>query len=162
MVRATTIRRIARFGGVCLLFSLVVVIAIANAQAATRHIVVVAVEPKGGATVDKEPFPTDAMPPGPGYVLKQPDQAGRWEVSAYVFMPSQVVVDQGDDVTLEFVGINGAQHPITIAGYDKSLLLKRGQVGRINFKADKAGVFAIGCATHQPSMVGELVVLPRK
>jgi hypothetical protein len=89
MIRATTIRRIARFGGVCLLLSLVVVIAVAKAQAATRHIAVVAIEPKGGATVDKEPFPTEAMPAGPGYVLKQPDQATRWEISAYVFMPSQ-------------------------------------------------------------------------
>jgi len=162
MIRATTIRRIARFGGVCLLLSMAVAVAVSKARAATRHIVVVAIEPKGAATVDKEPFPTEAMPAGPGYVLKQPDQAARWEISAYVFMPSQVVVDQDDDVTLEFVGINGAQHPITIAGYDKALLLKRGQVTRISFNADKAGVFAIGRATHLPSMVGELVVLPRK
>jgi plastocyanin len=126
------------------------------AHAETRHIVVLAVEPRGGAIVDKEPFPTEAMQAGPGYVLKQPDQAGRWEISAYVFMPSQIVINQDDDVTLEFVGINGAQHPITIAD------LKRGQVTKISFKADKAGVFAIRCATHQPSMVGELVVLPRK
>ncbi len=132
------------------------------AHAETRHIVVLAVEPRGGAIVDKEPFPTEAMQAGPGYVLKQPDQAGRWEISAYVFMPSQIVINQDDDVTLEFVGINGAQHPITIADYGKSLLLKRGQVTKISFKADKAGVFAIRCATHQPSMVGELVVLPRK
>ena len=65
-------------------------------------------------------------------------------------------------VRTKFVGINSAQHPITIADYGKSLLLKRGQVTKISFKADKAGVFAIRCATHQPSMVGELVVLPRK
>jgi hypothetical protein len=84
MIRAITIRRIARFGGVCLLLSMAVVVVVSKARAAPRHIVVVAIEPKGGATVDKEPFPTEAMPAGPGYVLNQPDRAARWEISAYV------------------------------------------------------------------------------
>ena len=35
------------------------------AHAEKRHIVVLAVEPRGGATVDKEPFPTEAMQAGP-------------------------------------------------------------------------------------------------
>ena len=65
---------------------------------------------KGGVTVDKEPFPTDALPAGPGYVLNKPDQTGRWEVSVYMWTPSQIIVNQDDDVTLEFVGINGANH----------------------------------------------------
>jgi nitrous oxide reductase len=117
---------------------------------------------KGGVTVDKEPFPTDALPAGPGYVLNKPDQTGRWEVSVYMWTPSQIIVNQDDDVTLEFVGINGASHPTTIVGYDKSFVLKRGQVTKISFKADKTGLFAIQCGTHKPSMAAELVVLPRK
>jgi hypothetical protein len=117
---------------------------------------------KGGVTADKEPFPTDALPAGAGYVLNKPDQTGRWEVSVYMWTPSQIIVNQDDDVTLEFVGINGANHPTTIAGYDKSFVLKRGQVTKINFKADKAGLFAIQCGTHKPTMAAELVVLPRK
>jgi hypothetical protein len=32
---------------------------------------------------------------------------------------STSIVNQKDDVTLEFVGINGANHPTTIAGHDK-------------------------------------------
>ena len=111
--------------------------------------------------MDKEAFPTQALPAGPGYILKKPDQNGRWEVSAYVWMPSQIIVNQGDDVTLEFVGINGAAHPATIAGYNKSVTVMRGEVTKISFKADKAGVFAIGCPIHEPSMRGELIVLPR-
>jgi hypothetical protein len=51
-------------------------------------------------------------------------------------------------MTLEFVGINGASHPTTIVGYDKSFVLKRGQATKIGFKADKAGLFAIQCGTH--------------
>ena len=121
-----------------------------------------AVEPKGGTTADKEPFPASALPEGGGYVIRKPDQTGRWEVSAYVWQPSQIIVTEGDDVTLEFIGINGAEHPTTIVGYDKTLVLKRGHVIRIELKADKPGTFAIVCNHHKPSMVGELIVMPRK
>ena len=82
MICATTIRRIARFGGVCLLLSLVVVIAVAKAKAATRHIVVVAIEPKARATVDRERSSTEATPAGSGHVRKQPDLAARWDGAA--------------------------------------------------------------------------------
>jgi len=133
-----------------------------QAQAEKRTFTVAAVEMKGDVTVDKEPFPTDALPAGAGYVLNKPDQTGRWEVSVYMWTPSQIIVNQDDDVTLEFVGINGANHPTTISGYDKSFVLKRGQVTKISFKADKVGLFAIQCGTHKPSMAAELVVLPRK
>jgi hypothetical protein len=77
-----------------------------QAQAEKRTFTVAAVEMKGGVTVDKEPFPTDAPPAGAGYVLNKPDQTGRWEVSVYMWTPSQIIVNQDDDVTLEFVGIN--------------------------------------------------------
>jgi plastocyanin len=134
----------------------------ANASAAKRFFTVTAVEPKGATTVDKEPYPTEALPQGGGYVIKQPDQTGRWEVSAYVWQPSQIIINEGDEVTIEFVGINGASHPTTITGYGKTFQLKRGQVVRVTFTADRAGVFPIVCATHKPSMNGELIVLPRK
>jgi Cupredoxin-like domain len=133
-----------------------------HALAEKRSFTIAAVELKGGATTDKEPFPAEAMPPGAGYVLSKPNETGRWEVSVYLWTPSQITVNQGDEVTLEFVGINGASHPTTISGYNKSFELKRGQVTKVSFKADKAGVFPIECATHKPSMVSELVVLPRK
>ena len=89
------------------------------------------------------------LPAGAGYVLNKPDQTGRWEVSVYMWSPSQIIVNQDDEVTLEFVGINGANHPTTIAGYDKSFVLKRGQVTKISFRADKPGLFSIQCGTHQ-------------
>ncbi len=132
------------------------------AQAEKRHIVIAAVEPKGGVTVEREPFPTERPPAGGGYVLNAPDEKGRWEISAYVWLPSQIVVNQDDEVTLEFVGINGATHPTTIKGYDRTVTVRRGHVHRIEFKADRPGIFAIECATHKPSMVGELIVLPKR
>ncbi len=132
------------------------------AEAAQRFFTIAAVEPKGGTTADKEPFPAAALPEGGGYVIRKPDQTGRWEVSAYVWQPSQIIVWEGDDVTLEFIGINGAEHPTTIVGYDKTLVLKRGHVIRIELKADKPGTFPIVCNHHRPSMVGELIVMPKK
>lgn len=145
-----------------LLAALIVPLSSDLASAAKRRIVVTAVEPKGGTTVDKEQFPAAALPDGRGYELKKPNDAGRWEVSVYVWDPRQIFVDEGDEVTLEFVGINGASHPTTISGYDKTFELKRGEVSRITFVADKPGRFEIVCATHHPTMVAELIVAPRK
>lgn len=135
---------------------------VAQADPVKRFFTVAAVEPKGGATVAQEAFPDASLPAGGGYILKKPDATGRWEVSAYVWMPNQIIVNQGDEVTLEFVGINGAYHGTVIKGYDKAFVVKRGQTTRVTFLANKAGVFPFECAQHQPSMGGELIVLPRQ
>lgn len=133
-----------------------------GAAAAERHIIVTAVEPKGGANVEKEPFPETPLPEGGGYVLKKPDDTGRWEIAAYVFEPRQIFVDEGDQVTLTFVGINGASHPTTIEAYGQVFELKRGHVQKVTFTADKPGRHSIVCATHQPTMTSELIVTPKK
>lgn len=129
--------------------------------AADRHIVVTAVEPKGGANVEKEPFP-GPLPEGAGYVLKKPNDEGRWEVAVYVFEPRQIFVDEGDAVTLEFVGINGASHPVTIDAYGQTFELKRGHVNKVTFTADKPGRHSVVCSSHLPTMVSELIVAPKK
>ncbi|RWE66309.1 MAG: hypothetical protein E5V16_06565 [Mesorhizobium sp.] len=129
------------------------------AQAAKRTITMVAVEAKGGTTVDKEQFPTAGLPEGKGYELEAPNAEGRWEVSAYRWEPNQIIVNQGDEVTLEILGVNGAEHPGVIDGYDVSFTVKRGQLTTVTFTPDKTGVFEFRCGTHQPSMVGELIVL---
>jgi hypothetical protein len=134
----------------------------APAFAAKRHFIVTAVEPKGGSNVEKEPFPSTPLPEGGGYVLKKPNDEGRWEVAVYVFDPRQIFVDEGDEVTLEFVGINGARHPITIEAYGQSFELKRGHVNTVTFAADKPGRHSIICSTHLPTMVSELIVTPKK
>lgn len=134
----------------------------AGAEPAKRRFVVTAVEPKGGVTVDKEPFPAAPLPEGGGYVLKKPDDKGRWEVSVYVFDPRQIIVDEGDEVTLEFVGINGASHPVTIDAYGQTFELKRGHVSTVTFVADKPGRHSIVCSAHLPTMVSELIVHPKK
>ncbi len=126
-----------------------------------RTVYMAAIEPKGGTTVDKEPFPAQTLPDGGGYGLKAPDDTGRWEVETYRFVPGTVVVNEGDSITLEIVGINGKEHPITVEGYGLSTVLKRGEVQRLTFLADKPGIFRVMCDTHKPSMEATLVVLKR-
>jgi plastocyanin len=133
-------------------------------QAAQERVIyMAAIEPKGGVTVDKEPFPAAEFPKGGGYVKKAPDSAtGRWEVSVYQFSPATVIVKQGERVTLEIVGINGAKHSVHVEKYHPNhFVVKRGEIGRMQFAADTPGIFKIHCEEHQPAMEGTLVVLPR-
>ena len=133
-------------------------------QAADERVIYMAlIEPKGGVTVDKEPYPGGELPKGGGYVKKGPDAAsGRWEVSTYQFSPATIVVKQGDRVTLEMVGINGAKHSVHVDKYRPDhVLVKRGEISRIQFTADTPGLFKIHCKEHEPTMEGQLVVLPR-
>jgi hypothetical protein len=130
---------------------------------ARRTIYMAAVEPKGGAAVTSEPFPTAALPPGQGYVLKEPDATGRWEVSGYYWQPGFLLANQGEDLTLEILGINGAEHPSVIEGINvPPFTVRRGQITRVNFRATRPGFYRIACTTHLPSMVGYLVVLPQR
>ncbi len=132
-----------------------------SAVAVQRTIYMAAVEPKGTTAVSGEPFPSAALPEGGGYILKAPDKDGNWSIETYRFEPNQVIVNQGDVVTLEIVGINGKEHPFSIEKYGSSGVVKRGQVTRVTFTADKAGVFKISCGLHLPSMTAELIVLPK-
>jgi FtsP/CotA-like multicopper oxidase with cupredoxin domain len=130
--------------------------------AGERVIYLAAIEPKGGVTVDKESYPAAPLPKGGGYVLNPPNPQGRWEVSVYQWSPSTIVVRQGERVTLEIVGINGAKHSGHIDKYHPDHFeVKRGQITRVQFTADTPGIFKIHCKEHEPSMEGTLVVLPR-
>jgi plastocyanin len=130
-------------------------------SAKPRTIYVAAVEMKGGVTVDKEAYPGGALPSGGGYLLKAPDDKSRWEVSTYRWDPGTIVVNEGDTVTLEIVGINGDEHPFTIEGYWVSDVVHRGKLTRVTFVADKPGIFKVICRKHAPSMQADLVVLAK-
>ncbi len=128
-----------------------------------RTIHMAAIEPRGGTSVTSEPFPSVPLSAGPGYVLRQPDGTGRWEVSAYYWQPGFIVVSEGEDVTLEILGINGAEHPTFIDGIPvPSFNVKRGQITTVDFNARRAGTYRIVCTAHQPTMVAHLIVLPRR
>lgn len=130
-----------------------------------RTIYMAAVEPKGGTSASSEPYPANSpvLTAGPGYVLKAPDAAGRWEVSTYQWQPSFIMANQGEDVTLEIVGINGAEHTGFIEGINiPAFTVKRGQITTVNFRATRPGFYRVVCSSHLPTMVGYLVVLPKR
>ncbi len=128
--------------------------------AAKRTIYMTALEYKGTTEVAKEAFPTSKLPEGAGYVRKAP-QGATWETSTYRWEPGSITVYQGDEVELQIFGVNGANHPSKVEGYEQAFVVKRGELTTVSFKADKAGIFRILCGTHAPSMTGTLVVLPR-
>src|SRR5918996_297757 len=98
-----------------------------------------AVEPKGTANIAEEPFPNTTLPTGGGIELNEPDEQGNWEIETYVFDPSQNVVYEGDQVTLNILGINGRVHDVTINGYVEPFELHRGELKTVTFTADKGG-----------------------
>ena len=132
-----------------------------------RTIYINLIEPKGGTNVDDEPYPATVLPEGMegtpgGFGIKEPDDSGRWQVSAYMFEPSTIVVNQGDEVTLNFFGINGKEHSIHIDKYiEHHFTIKRGELVSKNFVASESGIFKMHCQEHEPNMVGQLIVLPR-
>ena len=124
-----------------------------------RTIKLAAYELKGGTNVEKEAFPGGEL--SGGYAIKPPNDDGRWEVEAYVWLPNQITVNEGDTVTLEIFGVNGARHDSEIEGYVDQFAVKRGKLTTVTFTADRPGVFKLICNTHPESMVGEIVVLAR-
>ncbi len=108
-----------------------------------------------------EPYPTSSLPTGGGFVIKKIDDKGGWKVRQYMFAPSQIVVNQGDQVTLNFVDVQGDEHMITVEGIASQFDIHRGQMKTITFTADKAGTIEYWCSMHEPNMRGEIVVLPR-
>ena len=164
------LERIGRLGTILVLLAGIIAVLAAwastsrtaYAEGAKRTIYMAAIEPKGSTTVAKEPFPTAKLPPGAGYGLKAPDKDGKWGVKTYRWLPSTIVVNQGDEVTLEILGVNSKEHHAVIEDYNINFTVRRGQVIRVNFRADKAGIFNIVCNVHRPVMTAQLVVLPRR
>lgn len=155
------LRAVAVMGGLALLIGLAACNRQERLTAGERTIYMAAVEPKGTTNVAKEPFPAKALPAGGGYGLKEPDADGNWTVETYSWSPASITVFKDDRVRLEIIGINGAEHPVRIEGYNLDFTVKRGEVTTVRFLADKAGIFPITCAIHQPAMTGTLIVLPR-
>lgn len=133
-----------------------------SARAQARVIYLSAVEWKGEANVSQEAFPGAPLPSGGGYKLVAPDAAGDWEVETYRFDTAASVAYEGERVVLVILGVNARQHDIAIPAFNRSFTVKRGQLTKVRFVANKAGSFKMICRTHPPSMVMDLVVLPKR
>jgi len=116
--------------------------------------------PTGPDPAPPEKFPNSTIPAGGGVKLTPPDKTGAWKFRVFTFEPSQIVVNQGDKVTLHFADVQGAHYTIAVDGVG-SFPISRGQIHTVSFTADKVGIINYWSPDHMPSVVGQIVVLPR-
>lgn len=83
-----------------------------------------------------------------------------------MFSQDTIVVNQGDSVKIHFFNLEPIEtqehHTFTIndPSYQTHNDINAGENATIEFTASKSGVFEYFCNYHQPTMRGELVVLP--
>ena len=80
----------------------------------------------------------------------------------YTFMPSTLVVYQGDTVNLTLVNPADDPHTFSISELNVDVQMPGGSSVNTSFVASKAGIYTYYCneAEHFPFMWGQLVVLP--
>ncbi len=117
---------------------------------------------KGDDKHPAEAFVTEGLPEGRGLQITKPNEYGAWKIRAFTFTPSQMVVREGDDVRLHFIGVQGLHHGIHVEGngVDEKFTLTRGVIKTIDFKSVKEGSIEIECYDHLPLMTAEVLVLP--
>jgi plastocyanin len=108
----------------------------------------------------EQPPVNSTVPTGGGFKITKPNKAGAWDFRSFTFSPSQIVVNQGDKVTLHFIGVQGAHHVVTVDGIG-TFELKRGQINTVSFVANNPGIINYVCHVHLPNMVGQILVLPK-
>ena len=108
----------------------------------------------------EQPPVNSTIPTGGGFRITEPNKVGAWDFRSFTFSPAQLVVNQGDKVTLHFMGVQGAHHVVTVDGVG-SFELKRGQINTVSFVANNPGIINYVCHVHLPNMVGQILVLPK-
>ncbi|HET7344358.1 MAG TPA: hypothetical protein VFJ05_00620 [Nitrososphaeraceae archaeon] len=108
----------------------------------------------------EKPPVNSTIPTGGGFRITTPNKVGAWDFRSFTFAPDQIVVNQGDKVTLHFIGVQGAHHVITVDGVD-TFELMRGQIHTVSFVANNPGTINYSCHVHMPNMVGQILVLPK-
>ena len=108
----------------------------------------------------EQPPVNSTIPTGGGFRITEPNKAGAWDFRSFTFSPDQIVVNQGDKVTLHFIGVQGAHHVIDVQGVD-TFELMRGQIHTVSFTANNPGTITYICHVHLPNMVGQILVLPK-
>jgi plastocyanin len=106
------------------------------------------------------PPANSTIPTGGGFRIVLPNKVGSWDFRSFTFAPDQIVVNQGDKVTLHFIGVLGAHHIITVDGVG-TFALHRGEIHTVSFIANNPGTINFFCSVHLPNMVGQILVLPK-
>ena len=106
------------------------------------------------------PPANSTIPTGGGFRIVLPNKVGSWDFRSFTFAPDQIVVNQGDKVTLHFIGVLGAHHIIIVDGVG-TFSLHRGEIHTVSFIANNPGTINFFCIVHLPNMVGQILVLPK-
>jgi plastocyanin len=106
------------------------------------------------------PPANSTIPTGGGFRIVLPNNVGAWDFRSFTFAPDQIVVNQGDKVTLHFIGVLGVHHIITVDGVG-TFALHRGEIHTVSFIATNPGTINFFCSVHLPNMAGEILVLPK-
>ena len=106
------------------------------------------------------PPANSTIPTGGGFRIVLPNKVGSWDFRSFTFAPDQIVVNQGDKVTLHFIGVLGAHHIIIVDGVG-AFFLHRGEIHTVSFIANNPGTINFFCSVHLPNMVGQILVLPK-
>jgi len=81
------------------------------------------------------------------------------------WLPSTLVVNQGDKVEItlknEVPGVGSNQHGFEIPAYNIEKVVTAGKPEKVEFTADKPGVFVFGCQLHPAHVGGQLIVRPK-
>ncbi|MDQ0339422.1 heme/copper-type cytochrome/quinol oxidase subunit 2 [Caldalkalibacillus uzonensis] len=114
--------------------------------------------PAGGRDNDVKTFDLVAVE----HTGKHPQTGEQMEI--YRWDPGLLVVNKGDRVRLNIIGLNGHSHPFTIEGMGVKGEVVKGDVTTVEFVAKKAGTFKIVCLSHtdlsnEGPMIGHIVVL---
>ncbi|MDR4511078.1 MAG: hypothetical protein MRJ93_05160 [Nitrososphaeraceae archaeon] len=108
----------------------------------------------------EQPPINSTIPTGGGFRVTEPNKIGAWDFRSFTFSPSQIIVNQGDKVTLHFIGVQGAHHEISV-GKLEPFTLQRGMIHDVKFIANSPGIINYVCHVHLPNMVGQILVLPK-
>ena len=106
-------------------------------------------------------FPASALPDGGGLILRAPNEAGEWSLRAFIFVPSQIIVRQGAAVTSSFVDIQGPGFRIAVDGQAELISIRHGEIRGVALGTSWPGSVDFRALDQAPSMVGEVLVLPR-
>jgi len=124
-----------------------------------------------GATDGIEPPEVDPASLSTGYKFKAPgeydaDNPEKWQVSSYFYSPGELVVNQGDEVTLRTFVLNGDVHATWLEAPDGSkiegteITMNRGRQYDVQFTADQVGYYTWTCGNHAPTMTAKILVIP--
>ena len=78
-----------------------------------------------------------------------------------IWLPSNIIVQQGDEVELTIVNKLDEPHGFEIKAFDIEQVVQPKSQMTVKFTASKAGVYSYICQIHPPHIGGQILVLSK-